>query len=276
MKIAIPNKGRLAEPALRMLERAGVRAEQQERRLFSATSIGNVQVLFARAADIPRYVESGSADAGITGLDLVAETGCRVPVLLKLAFGRCRVVLAVPQDSAARKPGDLKGARIATKLPNIAGDYIKRKKLHAKITVVDGATEITPYLGVADAIIDHVSTGATLEMNRLRAIDTLLESQACLVARRSTPEVRELRTALEGVLLAEGKKYVMCDVSKAALKRVLAVMPAMESPTVLNLANGGYAVHSVVAEAELLRVVSELKRAGATAILVLPIERMLP
>lgn len=286
IRFAIPNKGRLSEPAIRMLDEAGIRlldGEAGERKLFGSTSNPEVQVIFVRAQDIPEYVEAGAADVGITGYDLVVERGARVGIIERLNFGKCSVALAVPENSKIKNARALRNKGIATSLPNMTRAYFRKEKIPVRIVRISGAAEITPYLGIADAIVDNVSTGTTLALNALRVLETLLESTACLVANRKSARekremIQEIALSFRGIMNAERKKYVMANVtSDEALEKVVRVMPCMESPTVLRLARKGeYAVHAVVDERELARAIRKLKEAGAKDILVLAMERVVP
>jgi len=283
MRIAIPNKGRLCEPTIELLERAGIRVvDSNGRRLYGKTNYESISILFARAQDIPRYVESGAADAGITGLDLIKEKNADVELVTKLNMGRCKVVLAVPENSRIRRPSQLKGSRIATALVNVTKQYLEDKGIKAQVVELSGAVELAPYLGIADGIIDQLSTGTSLAVNNLRIVDTLFESTACFIANKSSlssmrQEIEEVKFSFEGLVTAEEKRYVMANVtSDETLKKVIAVMPAMESPTVLKLAKEGeYAVHSVVDERDLMSTVRKLKNAGAKDILVFGMGRVI-
>lgn len=285
LRIAIPNKGALYKPVIELLEKIGLRVvDGSKRKLFGNTNQREVQIIFARAQDIPRYVELGAADAGITGMDLVEEAGADVDILCDLKLGACAIMLAVPFDSRISAPSDLTdGVRVATKVPNIAAKYLAGKGIHANIIELTGAVELAPYLGIADVIIDHVSTGTTLAVNRLRPIDTVRTSAARLIANKhlsgkKKEKLAETSLSFEGIITAEAKRYVMANVtSEEALRKVVAVMPSMESPTVLRLAKEGeFAVHSVVDEAELMKTVRRLKEAGAKDILVFGMGRMIP
>ncbi len=283
-RLVIPNKGVLYEPTLKLLEAAGVSVGRNGNGgLFSKSKDGKLSILFARAQDVPLYVETGAADAGITGEDMVYEKGKRVKVISNLGYGKCRVSVAVPNSSRITAVSQLAGKRIATKLPNIAAEYFKKERMKVELLELAGATELAPNIGLADAIVDHVSTGATLEANGLHEISTLLESSTCLIANEralkdKAKEIQELQLALEGVCRAKSLRYVMMNVkSEKALRTVAAALPSMESPTVLKLAQEGeYAVHSVVKAADLGPLVLRLKEAGAKDILVLPIERVIP
>ncbi|MDO8339187.1 MAG: ATP phosphoribosyltransferase [Candidatus Burarchaeum sp.] len=280
-RLVIPNKGVLYEPTLRLLESAGVSVGRNGNGgLFSKSKDGKLSILFARAQDVPLYVETGAADAGITGEDMVYEKGKRVKVVSNLGYGKCRVSIAVPKSSRITSVSQLAGKRIATKLPNIAREYFEKEGLKVELLELAGATELAPNIGLADAIVDHVSTGATLEANNLRELSTILESEACLISRPEAakkPELQELQIAFEGVLRAKSSRYLMLNAaSDEILRNVLSCLPSMESPTVLKLARAGeYAVHSVVKAEELGVLVPKLKRAGAKDILVLAMERVI-
>jgi len=283
VRIAIPNKGRLCEPTIELLERAGIRVvDTNGRRLYGKTNYESISILFARAQDIPRYVESGAADAGITGLDMIKEKNADVEVVTKLNMGQCKVVLAVPEKSRIRTLNQLKGSKIATALVNVTKQYLEDKGIKAQVVELSGAVELAPYLGIADGIIDQLSTGTSLAVNNLRIVDTLFESTACFIANKSSlasmrQEIEEVKFSFEGLITAEEKRYVMANVtSDETLKKVVAVMPAMESPTVLKLAKDGeYAVHSVVDEKDLMSTVRKLKNAGAKDILVFGMGRVI-
>ena len=276
VRLAIPNKGRLYAPSVELLSKIGIDVPGG-RELFVGRD--GIEILLARAEDIPKYVETGAADLGITGEDLIIEKNAKVAKLLTFNYGRCSIVLAGKEGATL---SSLRGKRIATKLPNIAKRYIARKKLGAKLVVLRGAVEAAPALGVADAIIDHVSTGRTLAAHKLKVIDKIMDSAACLIAnkeaQKNNPLVEEIKLSLEGVVRAEGLRYIMVNApSERALKRIVKVIPGLESPTVLELAKKGtFAVHAVVESKRIARVIRELKKAGGKDILVLRMERVIP
>ena len=281
MRIAVPNKGRLHDPAVEVLERAGLHLEGgADRKLYADTVDPDVSVLFARAADIPEYVADGAAALGITGLDQVHESGADLADLLDLEFGRCRLVLAAPEEDGIGRVDALADGTVATEFPNITADYFADKPVSPEIVEVSGATELTPHVEIADAIVDITSTGTTLRMNRLAVVDEVLASSVRLFARPSVaddPKVRQVRTALRSVLDAEGKRYLMMNVPEDALDDVEAVIPGMGGPTVMDVAGtDAVAVHVVVDEREIFEVVPELQAAGASDILVTEIERLVP
>ena len=267
IKIAMPNKGRLYQKTIELLERAGIKVPENGRKLYVRTNIEELSVIFARAQDIPWYVASEAADVGITGEDMIRESGAEVEKLLKLNFGSCTIALA--SESGKRN-------RIATKLPNIA------RKLFPDSTIISmgGSCEVAPKLGIADAIVDQVSSGDTLTANNLRIDQVLFESFVYLIGNKKSiqkKEVEELKLGFQGVLTAEEKRYIMFNVtSDQDLEAAVKVTPAMESPTVLKLAKAGcYSIHSVVDVKELMPALRKIKQAGGKDILVLDMSRVL-
>ncbi|MFO7925317.1 MAG: ATP phosphoribosyltransferase [Halobacteriota archaeon] len=281
MRIAVPNKGRLHDPALKLLERAGLHVQDgADRKLYADTVDPDVSVLFARAADIPEYVSDGAAALGITGLDQANESDADLVDLLDLKFGACRLVLASPEDGGVTSPEELSGGTVATEFPRITRNYFEEIGVSPEIVEVSGATELTPHVDIADAIVDITSTGTTLRMNRLSIVDEVLESSVRLFADPAVaddPKIAHIQTAFRSVLDADGKRYVMMNVPHDALDDVKEQIPGMGGPTVMDIAGGtGVAVHVVVDEREVFEVIPHLKAAGATDILVTEIERLVP
>lgn len=286
VRIALPNKGRLATEARELLEQAGLALELSSDRALQASLGGEFIGLFVRAQDIPEFVADGAADLGITGHDLVVESGRTVEELLDLGFGRCRVVVAARDDSGLTGLDDVPpGARVATVFLTIARSCFEARGCDVTIVPVSGAAEIAPHLGVADMIVDITSTGSTLKVNGLREIETILESSARLIARpelleteRGGRAARELAAALESVLRAQGKRYLMANVPRPALDQVKRILPGLNGPTIIDILNGGdhVAAHAVVDASDVYRIIAELKQVGAEGILVTRIERLMP
>jgi ATP phosphoribosyltransferase len=279
MRIAVPNKGRLHQPTIDLLERAGLHlVNGADRKLYVETVDPDVTVLFARAADIPEYVADGAAAIGITGLDQTHESGTDLVDLLDLEYGRCRLVLAAPEDSKIERSEDLAGGTVATEFPEIARSYFDGMGINPSIAEVSGATELTPHVDIADAIIDITSTGTTLRMNRLTVVDEVMESSVRLFARPDTaddPKVEQIRTAIQSVLTANGKRYLMMNVPQAKLEEVKSVIPGLGGPTVMDVAGqDALAVHAVVDENDVFETISKLREQGASDILVTEIERL--
>ena len=279
MRIAIPNKGRLHDPSIDLLERAGLHLEGgADRKLYANTVDPDVTALFARAADIPEYVADGAAAVGITGLDQVRESGHDLVDLLDLEFGRCRLVVAAPEDGDIETVDDLAGGTVATEFPRITRDFFAERGVDADVVEVTGATELTPHVDMADAIVDITSTGTTLRVNRLAEIEEVLASSVRLVAHPDAVDdekVQQLVTAFESVLAAEDRRYVMLNVPEDRLDDVRDVLPGMGGPTVMDVAGSDdVAVHAVVEERAVFGVINDLKAMGASDILVTEIERL--
>jgi ATP phosphoribosyltransferase len=279
MRIAVPNKGRLHDPTVELLERAGLHlVDGADRKLYADTVDPDVTVLFARASDIPEYVADGAADIGITGYDQVQESPVDLVELLDLGYGTCRIVLAAPEDAPIETVEDFAGGSVATEFPQITRNYFEREGVDVDIVEVSGATELTPHVDIADGIVDITSTGTTLRMNQLAVVDEVLDSSVRLFARQSTaddPKVRQVATALESVLAAEDRRYLMMNVPEENVAEVKDVIPGMGGPTVMDIAGGDQvAVHAVVAEDRVFETISELKSVGASDILVTEIERL--
>ena len=284
LKIAVPNKGRLMEETVELLRSIGLRLPRSpERTLIASTNGGKYQVLFTRAQDIPEFVAIGAADAGITGLDLVRETGCRVEKLLDLKYGQCRLVVAAPEHSSIRSIDRMPaGARVATAFPNLTRKYFEERKKKVSIVPVSGATEITPSIGVADLITDLTQTGSTLKQNHLAILDVILESWAVFIVgtaldRKTRGDAEDLAHAFDSVESALRKRYLIANVPRKKVREIVKLIPGLKSPTVMDLAEKGLvAVAAVVDEDAVTALVPRLKKAGATGILVLPIERLVP
>ena len=283
--IAVPSKGRISEPAVNMLEQAGLGLKDKtNRKLFSSTYNENIDVMFARAADIPEFVAEGIADIGITGLDLIKENDSEVEILNDLEFGKTRLVIASPEESTINSLDDLKnGMTIATEFPNLTKKYLESKNLNLKIVKLTGSTEIAPFIGIADVISDLTSTGSTLQMNHLKIIDEILKSSIKIISNKKSLEnkkelIEAINTSIKGVLDAKQKKLVLMNVAKKDLEQVKEVIPAMSGPTiseVLSKDEETVAIQAVFNEDEVFELTHNLRLAGAKDILVMPIERII-
>lgn len=288
IRIAIPNKGRLYDPTISILKDAGlpISGGAESRKLFAKTTDPEIHVLFARAADIPEYVQDGAADVGITGMDLITERGADVEPLLDLKFGKASLVLAVPEDSDFQKAQDLKGKKVATEFPEITGQYFEKLGINVEIIKVSGACEMTPHVGIADAIVDISSSGTTLMINHLKPIDTVFSSTVFLIANKkslkSKDKILDIKTAMESVLNAKQRRYLMMNVPEASLQAVKETLPGMSGPTVMKVEPSRFpgeafvAVHAVIDADLIFTIVNKLKKVGARDILVVPIERIMP
>ena len=294
LRIALPNKGRLAEDARELFKDAGLEARASSERALTASLGGEFEAIFVRAQDIPEFVADGAADVGVTGWDLVCESGRELRELLDLGFGRCRIVVAAREESGVASLDDLPGdgttappPRVATVFPRVTARFFAEAGRPVTIVPVSGACEIAPHLGIADIVVDLTSTGSTLRTNGLREVATVLHSTARLVTRPELAVARgtsaavalgELATALESVLRARGQRYVMANVPRAALEQVKQVLPGLRGPTVIDVLNGGthVAVHAVVPAHAIFRTIANLKGLGGEGILVTRIERLMP
>jgi len=285
LKLAVPNKGRLSERSVQILKQAGLEIEDgADRKLYATVKERDLTVMLLRAQDIVRFVHQGAVDVGITGRDLVLESGLDVKVMLDLNFGRCRLSLAVPESAGITSVDQIKdGAVVATSFPNLTEQFFAKQGRKVKITSVSGAAEVTPHLGVAEMIVDLVSSGSTLKTNHLKEIAVIAKSQAVLIASRQSlkakkEQIEELTAAVKSVSDAEGKKYLMADVPSGKLDEVRAFLPGIAGPTVMNIAGRTdvVAIHVVVDKSEIYDSVNRLKKLGATGILIVPIDRMVP
>ena len=285
LRIALPNKGRLSDEARELFTDAGLEIRAAGPRALTASLGGEFTALFVRAQDIPEFVADGAADAGVTGLDLITESGRQLDELADLQFGRCHLAVAATEESGITTVDDIAdGARVATVFPRITERWFRARGRQVVIVPVSGAAEIAPHIGIADIIVDLVSTGSTLRVNGLREIETVLESTTRLIvapgARQDTGRARaldELVAALGSVLAARGKRYVMANVPRARLDEVKQIVPGLNGPTVIDIMNGGafVAVHAVVDAATIYRTIADLKALGAEGILVTRIERLM-
>ena len=286
LRIALPNKGRLADDARSVFTDAGLEIRAHGERALTASLGDRFEAIFVRAQDIPEFVADGAANAGITGLDLVAESGRDLDSLADLGFGRCRLVVAATDDSGIHSLADIpRNARVATSFPRVAKDFFNRRDHDVEIVPVSGATEIAPHLGIAEVIVDLVSTGSTLRVNGLHEVSTVLESSAHVIKSRDcvAPDgaeraLSDLVEALQSVLRARTQRYVMANVPRSRLAEVRQALPGLNGPTVIDIMNSGahVAVHAVVPAKEIYRVVSELRALDAEGILVTRIERLMP
>ncbi|HYN48630.1 MAG TPA: ATP phosphoribosyltransferase [Candidatus Nanopelagicales bacterium] len=281
MTLAVPNKGRLVEPTLRLLHDAGLIFEERDRSLVSRVENVDLDVLFVRTNDVVEFVRDAVADLGITGADLLAESEVDLPVVRALGYGRCRLIAAVPDDAAPQRVEDLAGLRVATSHPRATRRWFGDRSIPVEVIPLSGAVEVAPRLGLAEAIVDLVSTGTTLATNGLRSIGDLLPSEAILVGNPAALDTRamdvdRLTTMLGAVLEGRRRKYVMMNAPAERLGEREALLPGLASPSVIPLAHAGMiAIHAVVGADDVWALLPRLKSAGASGILVLPIEKLI-
>jgi len=283
IKMAVPNKGRLNERAVELLLRSGIDlGEDWGRKLCVTVKELDLEVMFVRAQDIPAFIAAGAIDVGITGEDIVAESGYKIKKLLDLEFGYCRLSVAAPELSCIKDAADIKnGMRVATSFPNLTKKFFRSIGRDVSVIEVSGAAEIMPYLGVSDLIVDLVASGSTLKTNRLVEVAKIMDSQAAVYTsgtsyERYSVEINDLVASIRSVIVAEDRKYLMADVPKSKLAQVQKMFPGIGGPTVLNIAGNDdmVAVHVVIGAKDVYKAVNDLKRIGAKGILSLSIERL--
>jgi ATP phosphoribosyltransferase len=282
LRLAIPNKGRLVEPTVRLLRDAGLVFEVGERALVARVQNFDLDILFVRTNDIVEFVSDGVAELGITGLDLVAESQSDVVELRKLGYGRCRLTIAVPNDSNYQKAEDLAGLRVATSHMGLTKRFFEARNIKVDVIPVSGAAEVAPRLGLAEAIVDLVSTGSTMVVNGLRPIEEVFASEAVLLANASAQKLHgsvfdAIQTMLTATLAARDRKYLMMNAPVGKAAELESLLPGLESPSVIPLAHEGMiAIHAVVEADAVWSLLPKLKAAGASGILILPIEKLVP
>jgi ATP phosphoribosyltransferase len=282
LRLAIPNKGRLVEPTIALLRDAGLVFEAGERALVAKVQNFELDILFVRTNDIVEFVSDGVAELGVTGLDLVGESGTTVPQVHRLGYGRCRLAIAVPNDSPFRVAEDLAGLRVATSHMNLTRKFFASRSIPVDVIPVSGAAEVAPRLGLAEAIVDLVSTGSTMVVNGLRQIEEIFESEAVMLANPAAlldraDMVNSIQTMLSATLAARDRKYLMMNAPQGKLAELEDLLPGLESPSIIPLAHEGmWAIHSVVEADQVWALLPKLKAAGASGILILPIEKLVP
>lgn len=283
LKIAIPNKGRLSEKIYELLNAAGLNFEaKSERCLHITTQDKKCSIIFVRTQDIPKFLDAKVAHIGFTGLDIVKEEGIELDVIKRFDFGYCDMVVAVKEEDKYQKTEDLPDTiNVATSFPNIAKKYFKQMGKTAKIIEVNGAVEITPSLGLSDVIVDITSSGSTLKQNRLRIIDKIMDSSCVIVQRKDlSDEVKKqisaLLTAINAVMDAKEKKYLMVNLPKTKLEELKTFLPGLSSPTVMTLwgDDKNVAVHVVVDKDKIYDSINHLKAIGGEGILILTVDQM--
>lgn len=281
LRIAIQAKGRLNEGSLSLMEESGIHLIFGSRSLVSPAKNFPVEVLYLRDDDIPQTVAYGAADVGIVGENEVLEKNEAVTICKRLGFSKCRLSLAIPQQCEYTGPEWFMHKKIATSYPGILNGWLAKNNLQAEIHVINGSVEISPGIGLADAIFDIVSSGSTLVTNRLKEVEVVVTSEAVMIRNKHLSEAKqaildELVFRMESVQRAEGKKYILLNAPDSRIAEISSILPGMKSPTVMPLAEKGWSsVHSVIDENDFWEVIGQLKRAGAEGILVVPIEKMI-
>ena len=279
LKIAIQKSGRLNEKSVALLKNCGLNFENYNSTLISTVSNFPLEILFLRDDDIPEYVQDGIADLGIVGENVIGETEVDVSFLQMLGFGKCTLKLAVPINSRIEKLEDFGGKAIATSYPVILKKYLDKKNIDAAIVTLSGSVEISPGLGLSDAIFDIVSTGGTLKSNGLKPFADVMLSQAVLIGRKGdedSPLIQELVQRIQSVLRAKETKYVVLNVARKNMEKIVSLLPGVKSPTIVPLAEDGWvAIHTVIEERDFWEKINLLKAEGAEGIVVMPVEKII-
>lgn len=279
LKIAIQKSGRLNEKSVQLLKNCGLNFENYKSSLMTTVANFALEILFLRDDDIPEYVQDGIADLGIVGENVINETEADVTYLQRLGFGRCTLKIAIPNHSEATQLQDLAGKAIATSYPIILKKFLDRNGIQADIRTISGSVEISPGLGLSDAICDIVSTGGTLRSNGLKPFADVLSSEAILIGRAGIaddPIVLELMQRIQSVLRAQETKYVVLNVERNNLDAIVSLLPGVKSPTVVPLAEENWvAVHTAISEQDFWDKINKLKAAGAQGIIVMPVEKII-
>jgi ATP phosphoribosyltransferase len=292
LRLAIQKSGRLSTDSLDLLKSCGIKVKAPKEKLLLHSENFPIDILFVRDDDIPQLVMDGVCDLGIVGTNVLEESALDrqfngstsgYVVERPLDFGGCRLCVAIPEERPFSNLRDLEGLRIATSYPRLTGRYFAEKKIKAEIVTLSGSVEIAPRLGLADAICDLVSSGSTLEANKLRSVETIFKSTAVLMrnTREFTPEkthaLQIMLSRIDGVQRAAEAKYIMLHAPKAALEQIKKLLPGSENPTILPRAgdDSKVALHAVCQESVFWETMESLKKAGASSILVLPIEKMM-
>ena len=281
LRIAVQSKGRLFEDTMALLSEAGIKVSSSKRTLLVQSSNFPIEVLYLRDDDIPQSVATGVADLGIVGQNEYEERQEDAEVIRPLGFSKCRLSLAIPKAEKYTGMQWFEGKKIATSYPGILRRFMQKNRIAADIHVITGSVEISPGIGLADAIFDIVSSGSTLVSNNLSEVEVVMKSEALLIGNRGMDEDKraildELLFRIEAVKAAEDKKYVLMNVPTERVDDVVSVLPGAKSPTVMPLATPGWSsVHTVIDEKRFWEIIRQLKEYGAQGILVLPVEKMI-
>ena len=281
LKIAIQKSGRLSENSLNLLKECGIKFPNGGGKLITESSNFPLEILFLRDDDIPQYVEQKVADIGIIGENVFVESAKPIQVIEKLGFSACRLSLAVPKEIAYTKLSYFNGKKVATSYPVILENYFQQNNVKAIIEFISGSVEIAPGIGLADGICDIVSSGSTLRSNGLKEVENVMNSQGVLVASEDldfekNQILQKLLFRIRSVQKAKENKYILLNAPNDKLVEIIKILPGMNSPTILPLAQEGWSsLHSVIGEDQFWDVIYELKNAGAEGILVVPIEKMI-
>lgn len=280
LKIAVQKSGRLHDDSMKILKEIGVSIDNGKDQLKASARNFPLEVFYLRNGDIPQYLKDGIVDAAIIGENVLIEKGDDISIIEKLGFSKCKVSIAIPKSQAYNSIKDLQDKRIATSYPNTVNQFLEKNKVDAQLHIINGSVEIAPNIGLADAIVDIVSSGSTLFKNGLKEVELLLKSEAVLAVSPKISEenlsiLNKIQFRLQSVLKGRQNKYVLLNAPNDKLDTIVSILPGMNSPTILPLAKDGWSsLHSVINKNEFWDVIDELKVNGAEGILVCPIENM--
>ena len=280
LKIAIQKSGRLNEDSMKILKDVGISIDNGKDQLKASAKNFPLEVFYLRNGDIPQYLKDGVVDVAIIGENVLVEKGQDITIAEKLGFSSCKVSVAIPKGKSYNSIKDLEGKRIATSYPNTVNQFLKDNNVNANLHIINGSVEIAPNIGLADAIVDIVSSGSTLFKNNLKEVEVILKSEAVLavspqISSENQAILNKLQFRLQSVLKARNSRYVLLNVSNNKVDDIINILPGMKSPTVLPLAEEGWSsLHSVINKNDFWEIIDELKANGAEGILVCPIENM--
>ncbi|WP_053969988.1 ATP phosphoribosyltransferase [Mangrovimonas sp. ST2L15] len=280
LKIAVQKSGRLNEDSMKILRDVGISIDNGKDQLKASAANFPLEVFYLRNGDIPQYLNDGVVDAAIIGENVLFEKGREIKTVEKLGFSKCKVSVAIPKSKSYNTLSDLNGKRIATSYPNTVKEFLKENGVNAELHIINGSVEIAPNIGLADAIVDIVSSGSTLFKNNLKEVEVLLKSEAVLAVSPKIGEVEQtilqrLQFRIQSVLKGRQNKYVLLNAPNDKIDDIIRILPGMNSPTIMPLAKEGWSsLHSVINKNEFWEVIDELKLNGAEGILVCPIENM--
>jgi len=280
LKIAVQKSGRLHDDSMKILNDVGISIDNGKDQLKASAKNFPIEVFYLRNGDIPQYLRDGVVDAAIIGENILIEKGSEIIIVEKLGFSTCKVSVAVPKSSKYKSVQDLQGKRIATSYPNTVNQFLEQNNITANLHIINGSVEIAPNIGLADAIVDIVSSGSTLFKNNLKEVEVLLKSEAVLavsplISTENQIILDKLKFRFQSVLKGRQSKYVLLNAPNDKIQDIVNVLPGMKSPTILPLAEEGWSsLHSVINKNDFWEIIDELKLIGAQGILVCPIENM--
>ena len=280
LKIAVQKSGRLHDDSMKILNDVGISIDNGKDQLKASAKNFPIEVFYLRNSDIPQYLRDGVVDAAIIGENILIEKGSEIAIVEKLGFSTCKVSVAVPKSSKYKSVQDLQGKRIATSYPNTVNQFLEQNNITANLHIINGSVEIAPNIGLADAIVDIVSSGSTLFKNNLKEVEVLLKSEAVLavsplISTENQIILDKLKFRFQSVLKGRQSKYVLLNAPNDKIQDIVNVLPGMKSPTILPLAEEGWSsLHSVINKNDFWEIIDELKLKGAQGILVCPIENM--